>query len=770
MASPILLRYQISLRHNAFKAIFAGAVVFGVACLLALKPPPPAPKPEYKATGTLVFSNPPPSTTQTAQTLQEQARGGVSDELLLADRVLETVAEKIDVKPEKLFRSVKINRGEGGGEKGSKGGGSGAAAPIEVIYTDGDPQRAQAAINLLLQEMTAQSRLVNTSRLRAQIEALKQRAQVAQDELTVAERQFYDFMSREGSSLVALQDGSLIAGITASAQQQRELQLQIDGVSGQIRSLGEQLGLTPAQAHVAAALSADPIIANIRVQLMQSETQLELLGTQLRPEHPTMAELLRSKTAYEQLLVERANEVIGDDNVFQARPSAIRRESSLDPTRQQLASRMVELKAQQDALLEQMTTLRNTEQGLRRDYETSPTKQLEKARLQQELQLKQTFFNQIQGALVDAESAEAETVGSLTVAQPPIVTDVTPEAQEPPNPIILIVAGFVGGIVVANAALLVLGLLDPHAYAAAELQSVFAERDVPVLGELPALEPAALEGELPILLGANAGYLSAYELLRSNLRRFAPKTLRVLQVVSVDPEEGKSTVAYNLAIASAQAGKRTLLIEADLRAPSHAYSCRLAVDPDAKAEPLSYYSSHNDCIRLVPEVANLYLVPSPGPQHKAAAILESSELKRLLDDARQRFDFVVVDTPALSVYNDAFLLQPLTDGMVIVARLGVTLKPSLGTVLDQMTEAEMPLLGGVINDVVMPRPAGAEPTIAPSPSLPGQPAPALGAPEPPPQLVGRKGRDRNGRNGRNGRPEQPPTATGRPTSGVAARS
>ncbi len=723
MASPLIVRYKISLQNNKLKALFAGVAVFGAACLLALKPPPPDPQPKYKSIGVLAFSSPPPSTTQTAQTLQEQARSAVSEELLMADRVIETVAEQIDIKPQQLVKRTELKlpgSGEGDEDEGN-------ASAIEVIYTDGNPERAEAAINLLLREMTAQSRLVNSSRLRAQIEALNQRAAVAQEELKLAEREFYDFMSREGSSLAALQDGTLLTGITASEQQQRELQLQIDGVRAQIQSLTDQLGLNPAQAHVAAALSADPIIANIRVQLMQNETQLETLSKTLRPEHPTMAELLKSQAAYEQLLIDRANEVIGEDNVFQAVPSEIRRDSSLDPTRQQLANRMVELKAQQDALEQQMTTLRNTEQELRQTYETSPTKQLEKARLQQELQLKQTFFNNIQGALVDAESAEAETVGSLTVAQPPLVTDATPDAPEPMNPIIIIAGGFIGSIVVANAAILVLGILDPHFYLVKEIQAAFDEREVPILGELPHLRSLAADN-LPILLGQNAGYLSAYELLRSNLRRFAPKSLRVLQVISVDPEEGKSLVAYNLAIASAQAGKRTLLVEADLRSPSHAQSCRLAVDPDARAEPLSYYGSHNDCIRLVPDIANLYIVPSPGPQHKAAAILESSELKRLLDDARQRFDFVVIDTPALSECNDTFLLQPLADGMLIATRLGVTLKGPLGAVLDQMTEAEMPLFGGAINDVEMALPEEiAMPAAMTATGLPPQsPAPALG--------------------------------------------
>jgi Mrp family chromosome partitioning ATPase len=84
-------------------------------------------------------------------------------------------------------------------------------------------------------------------------------------------------------------------------------------------------------------------------------------------------------------------------------------------------------------------------------------------------------------------------------------------------------------------------------------------------------------------------------------------------MTSVVHGEGKSLSSYNLAIASARAGKRTLLVEADLRSPSNAESIYIKVDPDHQAEPLRYYGSFSECIRLVPEVENLYIVPSVGP-------------------------------------------------------------------------------------------------------------------------------------------------------------
>jgi Mrp family chromosome partitioning ATPase len=98
-------------------------------------------------------------------------------------------------------------------------------------------------------------------------------------------------------------------------------------------------------------------------------------------------------------------------------------------------------------------------------------------------------------------------------------------------------------------------------------------------------------------------------------------------------------------------------------------------------------------------------VPSPGFLRQASAVLESSEMRRLFEDVRNRFDFVVVDSPALSECNDALTLEPYTDGMILVARPGYTLASMLSEAADQLLESDeeeshksgLQLLGAIIN-------------------------------------------------------------------------
>ncbi|NJR66388.1 MAG: CpsD/CapB family tyrosine-protein kinase, partial [Leptolyngbyaceae cyanobacterium CRU_2_3] len=123
----------------------------------------------------------------------------------------------------------------------------------------------------------------------------------------------------------------------------------------------------------------------------------------------------------------------------------------------------------------------------------------------------------------------------------------------------------------------------------------------------------------------------------------------------------------------------------------------------SQLEPLRYYGNLADCIRLVPEIENLYLVPSAGPQRQAAAILESSEMRRLFEDVRGRFDLVILDSPILNRYNDALLLEPYTDGLLLVTRPGFTEEGLLNEATQQFMESEdVQFLGAVVNDANIP--------------------------------------------------------------------
>ena len=695
MTPPIIKRFLIALDEHKLIGFLVFLLCVGVSGVVALQPPPPEKPPVYRATGKLSPTNSTPAFTSTGELLQASGRR-INRGILLAPRVLEQVSEQLGLTPKELQGILEKKLIIEFPEETEAGAESDA---ISINYYDADPQEAGIALEAFMSEMVEYSRWLNTSQLRSRIDALEGRLSQVQDDLIAAEENFYRYISREGSSLLAVQDGSLFNGITNSQRQQRDLRVALEGIEAEINTLVEQLGLSPDQAYTSAALSADPIIANLRAQLLNIELQMERSQEELRPEHPRMEALLKEQRVNEQLLRERASEVIGDDGVLAPVPQ-IRQDSNLDPARRQLANRLIALQSQRENLLKQLESVGETEQNLRQQYEQFPDKQVEQARLVQAVESQRILYQTILAALVDARSAEAEAVGSLAVAQQPVVGLVPPNNTPDANPVVVLGAGAGIGMVAAAGVLFLLAVVDDRLHTSQELRQSLAEREVPLLGQLPFVLEQDLSGrDTPILLDNNSAYLSFYERLRSNIRRLGTKATKVVAITSVSNGEGKSVSAYNLAIAAARAGKRTLLVEADLRSPSKAQSIGAESDPEARIEPLNYYAAQNEAIKLVPEIENLYIMPSVGPQRQTAAIVESNELQRLIKDARGRFDLVVIDTPSLTQCNDALLLEPLTDGIILVTRPGTTRSSLLNEAVEQLIEAEVPLLGAIINDV-----------------------------------------------------------------------
>ncbi|MHC5615279.1 MAG: GumC family protein [Nostoc sp.] len=698
MTPPIVKRYLIAFEKYKWIGLASFAVVVAGSTVVAMQPEPPI---SYIGSAALTYSGPPVSFSTTGSQIQQQGKE-LNEDVLLSNQIIVGVAEKAGVKPKKLADSIALTL-----PKKNPRTGEFESSILELKYVDTDAKRAIQVLGELMQSMIKLSSDINTGRLQAIIRKINDRTPQAKRDLQIAEKKLEQYDRIERTAILAAENGSLLSAITVSQNLQRQIQLTISGVDGQVRSLQNKLGLTVGQAYVSSALSADPIIANLRSQIYQSESQIAVLRKDLRPEHPTMVQLLRQKQAAEELLQRRAAEVLGGEGTaapLSGNIANIRSQSSLDPARQQLANQMVSLQTQGETLQQQLGQEIQQEARLRREYSLIPNKQLERSRLEQEVTLKKAIYDQMQVKLTDAKTAEAETTSSLSIARlPTFVADIKAPKSVP---IILAVGGFLG-VLIGGGVIFFLGAMEATFKTREDIRQSLKQREVALLAELPLMPVDDLQLEaMPVLLSADSPYLEFYEKFRSNLRRIGGKNLKVVLITSTSSLEGKTASAYNLGIASARAGKRTLIIETDLRSASCCTSLKVIPDPNATLEPLRYYANLSECIRLVPDVENLYILPSPGPVRQSAAILESSEMRRLIEDVRERFDLVILDTSALSISNDPLLIQPYSDGIVLVARPHYTEENMLGEAIDQLVESELGLLGVIINgaDIIVSLP------------------------------------------------------------------
>lgn len=672
MVSPSLKRYGLALNRHRWPCLASFLGVVGLSTAVALQPPP---LPQYRAEGVLVTTNSAPNAAEEAA--QPQPQSIVSENALLSDSLLQTVAQDladipIAITPQTLRDHTRVTL-EDSAEQGQQ---------ISVAFTWSDVDQAQVILDRMFQAIVDLSLEANQAQLQTIIEALERQLPAVESTLIAAEEDLKNYDRAQGLALQAAQEGNLLTAIANGQEQQRQNDIALAAIQSQMQSLQQQLGLSPQEALTASALSADPVIAQLRSQILEAETQLELLSPTLREAHPTLQDLNTTLVAYDTLLEERAQEVIGGNGLVAfANVSQIRQQSALDPARAELASQLVALNNEREAILRQQQVLAQSTTQLTTDYAQLPDLQLERSRKVQQIELNRALYNQIQAKRIDAQTAKAETLSSLAIAEAP-ATALLPQTAL--NPRLTIAVGSLLGLILAGTLAQLLAMVDGTIRTREDLDAVLVKHGVPLLGSLPTLDSVTHQTQEALLpVPALQAYENLWSSLRSELGRSeSNRRPRVILVTSSGKGEGKTSTAFNLGIAAARAAQRTLLLEVDWRYVSQ--SDRLGVQPAIAAGPglQAYYDGRSDDpIQAVPEVENLFILPSPGPQTSAAAMLDAVE--QFLTTARESFDLIMVDAPPLEPDISALVLGIPVDGWVIVARANHTQRAKLESGLGQ---------------------------------------------------------------------------------------
>jgi capsular exopolysaccharide synthesis family protein len=186
-------------------------------------------------------------------------------------------------------------------------------------------------------------------------------------------------------------------------------------------------------------------------------------------------------------------------------------------------------------------------------------------------------------------------------------------------------------------------------------------------------------------------HLRGYLMLSSQLQ--PPRTVLV---TSAFPSEGKSTLALSLAMANAEQGKRTLIIDGDLRQPSIERLVRL--QPNAGLAGVLAQSVHwKNAARSVPKRPNLFVLGSGSPIPMALAMI-GPQMRGILNQATQEFDLVVVDSPPLLGCAETLELAAAADVTVLAVRSGHTPMKALATTVETLRRVNVPIAGIVLNE------------------------------------------------------------------------
>lgn len=291
---------------------------------------------------------------------------------------------------------------------------------------------------------------------------------------------------------------------------------------------------------------------------------------------------------------------------------------------------------------------------------------------------------------------QLETPNAQTIA--PVKVTLTEPAQPPTSPsspktVANLVLGLLFGLIAGCAWAFVRNAVDSTVKAVEELDSI---TQAPSLGVVP-FDPNA-KTQVLTALDSKSVYSEGYRTTRANLQYVnVDDPIHAFVVTSAAPGDGKTTVACNLAIALAQAGKRVCLVEADLRRPR--VSEYLQVNPGAGlTEVLAGQVSLTDALQDWGRGMFKVLPPGAIPPNPSE-LLGSHQMAQVVAKLKREFDVVILDAPPLLAVSDAAVLASQADGAVIVVRYGRSSQDAVRNAVASLEQINAKVLGTVLNAI-----------------------------------------------------------------------
>lgn len=290
-------------------------------------------------------------------------------------------------------------------------------------------------------------------------------------------------------------------------------------------------------------------------------------------------------------------------------------------------------------------------------------------------------------------------LGSKDVLQNMRIVDQADVPAKPvkPNKPVVIVGSLAGGMVFALGLAFFVNSLDDSVKSQEDVETYLG---LNFLGYIPNIKSTSVvERDLQAHRHPTSGAAEGFRTLRASisLARNAER-LRNIGVSSTIPSEGKSLVASNFAIVTAQTGLKTLLVDADLRRPSVHKAFQIQ-GPIGLTAYLSERVNSIDEIVHNTEVPNLDVVCCGSTPSNPSELISSMRMLQFLEEASARYDRVILDCPPVSAVADPLVVGAMCDGLLFVTKFNKIRREHARRSVQRITDAGIHVVGLVLNDI-----------------------------------------------------------------------
>lgn len=547
---------------------------------------------------------------------------------------------------------------------------------IQVVATSTVPGEAALIANLYSEEYINRTQEASRARILASRTFLQEQETRMRENLRGLEEQIKDYMSREGAAALDVEASNTVSQIAELEALRDQTRIELEMRRASLATQQRDLQAIQPQLAERVASGVDRELQRVQAQL----STLELQASEMLLKNPDL-ETNPGRSPEYQSLQQRIGQLRG--RVAQLREAFVKdvlAAGGVNPNEEGLAY----VAGQQRALAEGQVEVAGLEaklntlqqrvgqyEGKMRDI---PRQAIELAQLQRARQSTERLYSYLVEKLQEARIAEEAEIGYAEIILPASV----PGSPVSPNVPRSLAVGLVLGLMLGVGLVVLRNHFDTRLHHPGELR----ERGFTVMGVIPNMERdlkrdfagaetlqvdgRAIDTRLVMLLNPMSPAAEAYRRLRTNVQFARPDTvIETILFTSPDASEGKSTTAINFAVAMAQASRRTIVVDCDLRRPRQHTMLGAPREPGLSGllfnDPAAF-----DAQPFQTGVDHLYLIPAGAGVPNPAELLGSKKMRELLARLREEFDLVVLDTPPVLAFSDAMLLATQADATLLV--------------------------------------------------------------------------------------------------------
>jgi len=555
-------------------------------------------------------------------------------------------------------------------------------ALLKITALDKNYDRSVALANAVAQvfadfyrELSHREAVTNSRFLERELNSAKRDLDQAQDHLA---------QYRQGGASVEIDLAAADPAVSPIERDRDSAEAELRATSARLEAARAQLARASTTVVKEEGTTDNPAVTKLHTDLLDLESKLAAERAVHTDQHPAVIALRAQIDDLRRRLSTEMERVIKHRTI------------SRNPLYDQLVSQVADLDTQKASLEARVRAMDEIANRAQRESNVASSRGVELAALTRDYRIAEDTYRRLKAAVDQAHVDEKVTNAAGAIQ----VVDLARTAQGPvtkgPSPGQLLGLGLILSIALALGLAVTLDFLDDRVKTTDDVMRLLR---LPVTGIIPAMEGVRAR-DLPLITHAlpSSPYAEAYRFLRTDLLFTAgDQALQTLCVVTPKPGQGGTTTIANLAISLAEADRRVILVDADLRRSSLHRIFGVPNDVGLTSV-LTGGVELADALQET-SVPNLLLLTGGPLAHNPSNLISSNRMRALMAELREQADFVLFDTPSAIAFSDAVVIASLTDGALMVVRAHQPLRGSQLQITTLLNKARANIVGAVLNDV-----------------------------------------------------------------------